>query len=205
MTHKENRNLYGVTAGIGLNDRRYTADRKTYVMTNACAAGNRRAMSGPRYPFVYTQRVRGVERWAGDLGVEASLRKHVCPLSNCTSDTARRRLVSGLLKADMLMSATASVQLEEVASSPGDGRIIDQIRDVRSTAIMVKRRCTGWKWRGLTRLDRPVKLTPSRIRTVKDRRAPITNRLRRIGKRKHCASWPMAQTVGILCAAAFRK
>ncbi len=75
----------------------------------------------------------------------------------------------------MLMFGNGERPLVEVAHRLAMGEPISEIRDVRNTAIIVKRRC-GWSGVDSTRLDTPGKSTQSRIRMAKICRARITNR-----------------------------
>lgn len=86
-----------------------------------------------------------------------------------------RRSVLVDSKADMLMFGNGERPLVEVAHRPAMGETIDQIRDVRNTAIMVKEALPGWSGVDSTRLICRGKLTLSRIRTVKIYRVQITS------------------------------
>ncbi len=60
----------------------------------------------------------------------------------------------------MLMFGNGERPLVEVAHRPAMGETIDQIRDVRNTAIMVKEALPGWSGVDSTRLDTPGKIDP---------------------------------------------
>ena len=71
-----------------------------------------------------------------------------------------RRSVLVDSKADMLMFGNGERPLVEVAHRLAMGETIDQIRDVRNTAIMVKEALPGWSGVDSTRLDTPGKIDP---------------------------------------------
>ncbi|SQC14851.1 radical SAM domain-containing protein [Klebsiella pneumoniae] len=114
-------------------------------------------------------------------GIEASLRR-TAHYDYWSTPCAAPVLVDS--KADMLMFGNGERPLVEVAHRLAMGETIDQIRDVRNTAIMVKEALPGWSGVDSTRLDTPGKIDPSRIRTVKICRAPITNRSRRKNRKR---------------------
>lgn len=60
----------------------------------------------------------------------------------------------------MLMFGNGERPLVEVAHRLAMGETIDQIRDVRNTAIMVKEALPGWSGVDSTRLDTPGKIDP---------------------------------------------
>ncbi|EIF2301075.1 YgiQ family radical SAM protein [Salmonella enterica subsp. enterica serovar Newport] len=134
--------FFGVTAGnMDSMINRYTADRKlrhddAYTPDNV--AGKR----PDRATLVYTQRCK--EAWK-DVpvilgGIEASLRRTAH--YDYWSDTVRRSVLVDS-KADMLMFGNGERPLVEVAHRLAMGETIDQIRDVRNTAIMVKEALPG--------------------------------------------------------------
>ncbi len=191
--------FFGVTAGnMDSMINRYTADRKLRH-DDAYTAGNVAGKRPDRATLSSTAQ-RCKEAWK-DVpvilgGIEASLRRTAH--YDYWSDTVRRSVLVDS-KADMLMFGNGERPLVEVAHRLAMGETIDQIRDVRNTAIMVrKRRCrAGAAWIPPVWI-RPVKLTPSRIRTVKICRAPITNPVapkKQEAKTHYCAA-AAAQTVG---------
>ena len=90
-------------------------------------------------------------------GIEASLRRTAH--YDYWSDTVRRSVLVDS-KADMLMFGNGERPLVEVAHRLAMGETIDQIRDVRNTAIMVKEALPGWSGVDSTRLDTPGKIDP---------------------------------------------
>ncbi|MGS9273086.1 YgiQ family radical SAM protein, partial [Salmonella enterica subsp. enterica serovar Infantis] len=70
------------------------------------------------------------------------------------SDTVRRSVLV-YSKPDMLMFGTGERPLVEVAHRLAMGETIDQSRDVRNTAIMVKEALPGLSGVDSTRLDTP--------------------------------------------------
>lgn len=134
---------------------RYTADRKLRH-DDAYTAGNVAGKRPDRATLVYTQRCK--EAWK-DVpvilgGIEASLRRTAH--YDYWSDTVRRSVLVDS-KADMLMFGNGERPLVEVAHRLAMGETIDQIRDVRNTAIMVKEALPGWSGVDSTRLDTPGK------------------------------------------------
>lgn len=169
--------FFGVTAGnMDSMINRYTADRKlrhddAYTPDNV--AGKR----PDRATLVYTQRCK--EAWK-DVpvilgGIEASLRRTAH--YDYWSDTVRRSVLVDS-KADMLMFGNGERPLVEVAHRLAMGETIDQIRDVRNTAIMVKA-LPGWSGVDSTRLDTPGKIDQFPIPMARICRARITSRSRR--------------------------
>ncbi len=190
--------FFGVTAGnMDSMINRYTADRKLRH-DDAYTAGNVAGKRPDRATLVYTQRCK--EAWK-DVpvilgGIEASLRRTAH--YDYWSDTVRRSVLVDS-KADMLMFGNGERPLVEVAHRLAMGETIDQIRDVRNTAIMVKEALPGWSGGGLHPSGYAlVKLTPSRIRTVKDLPCADnqTGRAEKTGSEKHYCATAAAQTVG---------
>lgn len=106
-------------------------------------------------------------------GIEASLRRTAH--YDYWSDTVRRSVLVDS-KADMLMFGNGERPLVEVAHRLAMGEPISEIRDVRNTAIIVKRRClAGAVWIPPVLIPQG-KSTQSRIRMAKICRARITNR-----------------------------
>ncbi|STW33124.1 radical SAM domain-containing protein [Klebsiella pneumoniae] len=175
--------FFGVTAGnMDSMINRYTADRKLRH-DDAYTAGNVAGKRPDRATLVYTQRCK--EAWK-DVpvilgGIEASLRRTAH--YDYWSDTVRRSVLVDS-KADMLMSATASVRWWKWLIAWRWAKPSTRSAMCANTAIMVKEALPGWSGVDSTRLDTPVKLTPSRIRTVKICRAPITNRSRRKNRKR---------------------
>ncbi len=199
--------FFGVTAGnMDSMINRYTADRRlrhddAYTPDNV--AGKR----PDRATLVYTQRCK--EAWK-DVpvilgGIEASLRRTAH--YDYWSDTVRRSVLVDS-KADMLMFGNGERPLVEVAHRLAMGEPISEIRDVRNTAIIVKRRClagAAWIPPVLIPLE---KSTQSRIRMVKICRARITNRWhRKAGSQSRNRAATAPETVGknLRVAAFFRE
>ncbi len=134
--------FFGVTAGnMDSMINRYTADRKLYSRRRLHGQRSGQAPRTAR-PLVYTQLQEAwkdvpVRFWSG---IEASLRRTAH--YDYWSDTVRRSVLIDA-KADMLMFGNGERPLVEVAHRLAIwAKTIDQIRDVRNTAIMVKR-CTA--------------------------------------------------------------
>ncbi len=170
--------FFGVTAGnMDSMINRYTADRKlrhddAYTPDNV--AGKR----PDRATLVYTQRCK--EAWK-DVpvilgGIEASLRRTAH--YDYWSDTVRRSVLVDS-KADMLMFGNGERPLVEVAHRLAMGETIDQIRDVRNTAIMVKEALLAGAASTPLVWTRRVKSIQFPIPMVRICRARITSRSRR--------------------------
>lgn len=170
--------FFGVTAGnMDSMINRYTADRKLRH-DDAYTAGNVAGKRPDRATLVYTQRCK--EAWK-DVpvilgGIEASLRRTAH--YDYWSDTVRRSVLVDS-KADMLMFGNGERPLVEVAHRLAMGETIDQIRDVRNTAIMVKEALPAGAALTLPVWIPRAKSTPSRTRMVKICRVQTTNRWRR--------------------------
>lgn len=185
---------------------RYTADRKLRH-DDAYTAGNVAGKRPDRATLVYTQRCK--EAWKDVAvilgGIEASLRRTAH--YDYWSDTVRRSVLVDS-KADMLMFGNGERPLVEVAHRLAMGETIDQIRDVRNTAIMVKEALPGWSGVDSTRLDTPGKIDPIPHPYGED--LPCADnkpsRAEKTGSEKHYCATAAAQTVGKnLCAAAFLR
>ncbi len=114
-------------------------------------------------------------------GIEASLRRTAH--YDYWSDTVRRSVLVDS-KADMLMFGNGERPLVEVVHRLAMGEPISEIRDVRNTAIIVKRRClAGAVWIPPVLIPQG-KSPQSRIRMAKICRVRITNLLRRKSRKR---------------------
>jgi uncharacterized radical SAM protein YgiQ len=153
-------NLYfGVTAGnMDSMINRYTADKKLRH-DDAYTAGNVGGKRPDRAVTVYAQRCReafkGTPVIAG--GIEASLRR--IAHYDYWSEKVRRSVLFDS-KADMLFFGNAERPLVEVTHRLAAGETIDEMRDIRGTAIIVKEALPEWQGVDSTSLDRPGKIEP---------------------------------------------
>ncbi|MBU2977108.1 YgiQ family radical SAM protein [Alteromonas sp. C1M14] len=163
-------NLYfGVTAGnMDSMINRYTADKKIRH-DDAYTPDNIGGKRPDRAVTVYSQRCReafkGVPVIVG--GIEASLRR--IAHYDYWSEKVRRSVLFDS-KADMLFFGNAERPLVEVTHRMAAGEAIDDIRDVRGTAIIVKTPLPEWQGVDSTSLDRPGKIDaiPSPYQEIPD-------------------------------------
>lgn len=153
-------NLYfGVTAGnMDSMINRYTSDKKLRH-DDAYTPGNVGGKRPDRAVTVYSQRCReafkGVPVIIG--GIEASLRR--IAHYDYWSEKVRRSVLFDS-KADMLFFGNAERPLVEVTHRLAAGESIQELRDVRGTAIIVKEALPEWQGVDSTSLDRPGKIDP---------------------------------------------
>ncbi|RLM21403.1 YgiQ family radical SAM protein [Brenneria alni] len=151
--------FFGVTAGnMDSMINRYTADRKLRH-DDAYTPDNLGGKRPDRATLVYSQRCKeaynGVPVILG--GIEASLRR--IAHYDYWSDTVRRSVLVDA-KADMLIYGNGERPLAEVAHRLAAGEPINDIHDVRNTAVMRKTALTGWSGVDSTRLDKPGRIEP---------------------------------------------
>ena len=149
--------FFGVTAGnMDSMVNRYTSDRK--IRTDDAYTPNAEANKRPdRAVTVYAQRCR--EAFYGTpvvIGsIEASLRR--IAHYDYWSDKVRRSVLPDA-KADLLLFGNAERALVEVAHRLAKGEAIEQLRDIRGTAFMVRpgwRPCDEWEELDSTAVDAP--------------------------------------------------
>ena len=146
--------FFGVTAGnMDSMVNRYTSDRK--IRSNdAYTPGGEGGKRPDRSVNVYAQRCREAFKDVPIIigGIEASLRR--IAQYDYWSDKVRR---SALLdsKADMLVYGNAERQIVEIAHRLAAGETIQQIHDIRGTAVIRKGLPDGWCELDSTHLDRP--------------------------------------------------
>ena len=146
--------FFGVTAGnMDSMVNRYTSDRK--IRSNdAYTPGGEGGKRPDRSVNVYAQRCREAFKDVPIIigGIEASLRR--IAHYDYWSDKVRR---SALLdsKADMLVYGNAERQIVEIAHRLAAGETIQQIHDIRGTAVIRKGLPDGWYELDSTHLDRP--------------------------------------------------
>ena len=154
--------FFGVTAGnMDSMINRYTADRK--IRSDDAYTPHGEAGKRPdRAVTVYAQRAREAYPDANIVigSIEASLRR--IAHYDYWSDKVRRSVLPDS-KADLLIFGSAERAVIDLAHRLAAGEAIENIRDLRGTAFMVKR---GWKpaedWveQDSTDLDRPGRIDP---------------------------------------------
>ncbi|GAA0346034.1 YgiQ family radical SAM protein [Bowmanella denitrificans] len=153
-------NLYfGVTAGnMDSMINRYTADKKLRH-DDAYTPGNVGGKRPDRAVTVYSQRCREAYKDVPIIigGIEASLRR--IAHYDYWSEKVRRSILFDA-KADLLMYGNAERPLVEVTHRLAAGENIDDIQDVRGTAIIVKQALPEWQGVDSTHLDTPGKIDP---------------------------------------------
>jgi len=148
-------NLYfGVAAGnMDSMINRYTADRRLRH-DDAYTPGNVGGKRPDRATLHYTQRCKeafkGVPVIIG--GIEASLRR-IAHYDYWSEKVRRSMLIDA--KADMLIYGNAERPLVEVTHRMANGETLEQMQDIRGTAIMVKQPLVGWRGKDSTTLDAP--------------------------------------------------
>ncbi|MEZ7899928.1 MAG: YgiQ family radical SAM protein, partial [Gammaproteobacteria bacterium] len=148
-------NLYfGVAAGnMDSMINRYTADRRLRH-DDAYTPGNVGGKRPDRATLHYTQRCKeafkGVPVIIG--GIEASLRR-IAHYDYWSEKVRRSMLIDA--KADMLIYGNAERPLVEVTHRMANGETLEQMQDIRGTAIMVKQPLAGWRGKDSTTLDAP--------------------------------------------------
>ena len=148
-------NLYfGVAAGnMDSMINRYTADRRLRH-DDAYTPGNVGGKRPDRATLHYTQRCKeafkGVPVIIG--GIEASLRR-IAHYDYWSEKVRRSMLLDS--KADMLIYGNAERPLVEVTHRIANGETLEQMQDIRGTAIMVKQPLAGWRGKDSTTLDAP--------------------------------------------------
>ncbi|XOV78505.1 MAG: YgiQ family radical SAM protein [Aestuariibacter sp.] len=150
--------FFGVTAGnMDSMINHYTADRKlrhddAYTPENVHGARPDRAVT------VYTQRCKEAYKKPVIIGgIEASLRR--IAHYDYWSDKVRRSVLFDA-KADMLMFGNAERPLLEVAHRIASGETIEEMQDIRGTAVIRKQPLPGWLGVDSTSVDKIGKIDP---------------------------------------------
>ena len=135
--------FFGVTAGnMDSMVNRYTADRRIRsndAYTPEGAAGQR----PDRAVLVYAQRCREAYKDVPIVigGIEASLRR--IAHYDYWSDKVRRSVLVDA-KADILVYGNGERQIAEIAHRLAKNESIDEMRDIRGTAVLLKSVSEGW-------------------------------------------------------------
>ncbi len=146
--------FFGITAGnMDSMINRYTADRKVRS-DDAYSPNNEGGKRPDRSTIVYTQRCResyqDVTLVIG--GIEASLRRIVH--YDYWQDKVRRSILADA-QADMLIYGNGERAIVELAHRLAAGNAIEDIRDIRGTAFIVKDLLPNWTVIDSTNVDKP--------------------------------------------------
>lgn len=150
--------FFGVTAGnMDSMINRYTADRKLRH-DDAYTPNNEGGKRPDRAVTVYTQRCKEAYKKPVVIGgIEASLRR--IAHYDYWSDKVRRSVLFDS-KADMLMFGNAERPLLEMAHRFANGESIDDMQDIRGTAVIRKEPLPGWQGVDSTHIDTIGKIDP---------------------------------------------
>lgn len=150
--------FFGVTAGnMDSMINRYTADRKLRH-DDAYTPGNVGGKRPDRAVTVYTQRCKEAYKKPVVIGgIEASLRR--IAHYDYWSDKVRRSVLFDA-KADMLIFGNAERPLIEVAHRFANGESLEQMQDIRGTAVLRKEPLPGWQGVDSSHLDHIGKIDP---------------------------------------------
>ncbi|RYV03812.1 YgiQ family radical SAM protein [Shewanella sp. OPT22] len=151
--------FFGVTAGnMDSMINRYTADRR--IRTDDAYTPNDEGGKRPdRAVTVYTQRCKEAYKHIPVVigGIEASLRR--IAHYDYWSDTVRQSVIFNA-KADILIYGNAERPLAEVAHRFAAGQTIDQMQDIRGTAVIRKEAVHEWKGVDSKEIDQLHKIDP---------------------------------------------
>jgi uncharacterized radical SAM protein YgiQ len=150
--------FFGVTAGnMDSMINRYTAERKLRH-DDAYTPNNEGGKRPDRAVTVYTQRCKEAYKKPVVIGgIEASLRR--IAHYDYWSDKVRRSVLFDS-KADMLMFGNAERPLLEMAHRFAAGETIEQMQDIRGTAVIRKEPLPGWQGVDSTHFDTIGKIDP---------------------------------------------
>ncbi|WP_143870185.1 YgiQ family radical SAM protein [Catenovulum sediminis] len=150
--------FFGVTAGnMDSMINRYTSDRKLRH-DDAYTAGNVGGKRPDRAVTVYTQRCKEAFKVPVVIGgIEASLRR--IAHYDYWSDKVRRSVLFDS-KADILVYGNAERPLAEVAHRLAAGETLDDMQNIRGTAVLRKEPLPGWYGVDSTDLDKLGKIEP---------------------------------------------
>lgn len=151
--------FYGVTAGnMDSMINRYTADRKLRH-DDAYTPNNEGGKRPDRAVLVYSQRCKEAYKDVPVVigGIEASLRR--IAHYDYWSDTVRRSVLVDS-KADLLIYGNAERPLIDIAHRFAAGETIEQMQDIRGSAVMRKEALYDWKGVDSTRIDKPGHIDP---------------------------------------------
>ena len=151
--------FFGVTSGnMDSMINRYTADRR--IRTDDAYTPNDEGGKRPdRAVTVYTQRCKEAYKNIPVVigGIEASLRR--IAHYDYWSDTVRQSVIFNA-KADILIYGNAERPLAEVAHRFAAGKTIDQMQDIRGTAVIRRTALPEWKGMDSKQIDQLQKIEP---------------------------------------------
>lgn len=151
--------FYGVTAGnMDSMINRYTAEKRLRH-DDAYTAGNVGGKRPDRAVIVYSQRCKEAYKDVPVVigGIEASLRR--IAHFDYWSEKVRRSVIFDA-KADILIYGNAERPLVEVAHGIAAGKIMDEMHDIRGTAVIRKEPLPGWRGSDSTAIDKIGKIDP---------------------------------------------
>ena len=151
--------FFGIAAGnMDSMINHYTADRKRRN-DDAYTAGDVAGKRPDRAVTVYSQRAREAYRDVPIVigGIEASLRRMAH--YDYWSDKVRRSVLVDS-KADILLYGNAERAIVDLAHGLASGKEIDDLRDLRGTALLVSERLPGYRGIDSTSVDEPGKVEP---------------------------------------------
>jgi len=150
--------FFGVTAGnMDSMVNRYTADRK--IRSDDAYSPNGEGGRRPdRSVVVYSQRCREAYRDVPIIlgGIEASLRR--IAHYDYWSDKVRRSVLVDA-KGDMLLYGNAERAIVELAHGLAAGKTLQEMREIRGTAFVLKQTPSDWVELDSSELDEPGELT----------------------------------------------
>ncbi|WP_394228056.1 YgiQ family radical SAM protein [Pseudoalteromonas spongiae] len=151
--------FYGVTAGnMDSMINRYTAEKRLRH-DDAYTAGNVGGKRPDRAVIVYSQRCKEAYKDVPVVigGIEASLRR--IAHFDYWSEKVRRSVIFDA-KADILIYGNAERPLVEVAHGIAAGKSMDEMHDIRGTAVIRKEPLPGWRGSDSTAIDKIGKIDP---------------------------------------------
>ncbi len=148
--------FFGVTAGnMDSMVNRYTSDRRMRS-DDAYSPDGKGGTRPDRSVIVYSQRCREAYKDAPVIigGIEASLRR--LAHYDYWSDKIRRSVLFDS-KADLLIYGNAERAVVEIAHNIAAGKAINELRDIRGTAFVLKQTPMDWAELDSTEVDEPGK------------------------------------------------
>lgn len=168
--------FWGVTGGnMDSLVNHYTSDRK-HRSDDAYTPGGESGARPDRAVIVYTQRCREVDNSVPVVigGIEASLRR--IAHYDYWSDKVRRSVLLDS-KADMLVYGNAERTIIEIAHRLAEGAPINEIRDIRGTAVAVRELPEGFVEIDSSEVDQPKGLISLRRKALTHPREQTAVRL----------------------------
>lgn len=151
--------FYAVSAGnMDSMINRYTADRKIR-QDDAYTPNDEGGKRPDRAVIVYAQRCREAFADVPVLvgGIESSLRR--IAHYDYWSDQVRRSVLLDA-KADLLVYGNAERAIVEIAHRASRGEALNEMRDIRGTAVILNQLPQGWTYKDSRSMDTPGKVDP---------------------------------------------